>query len=688
MTDILCFNKSFADVVKDIDAITSNGQISDLSNFDIFRGTVLNSENKYATLEHNKWRLDGTHALIDVDKPVTGYWSDTVSGTTYESNYAGYQLGGSNTGWRYLDITFQSYHTKQDIDGITLIFRDNEDFASRFQIQLYYDTTIKKSWNILNYAGIISQSFSEFESAVTDDIDDTERDYSKGRFNKIRIYFMAANNPNRFIVLANIRLGHAIILAEDDFYDLSLLEEISLPSDVIPVNTLSFTVNAGKETIGALKKCDYIELYRNNTQFGSFYLQDIEKTAFDKYTIFCQDVIGVLEDSDFEDNLYLSTDDNIITAADIISDILRDVNVHYVIDNALINSQISIQFNSSSRREALAQVLLTLNAVCKKLRNGSLWFGRPDTNVIVKDITENLFDAYTITDNTFVSDISMSNMSFSTGDEIDTSDIKWYISEQTKDYILITVTNFSKLISSEKLLARLTFTIAFYQNIKGTSVTTERPYSVNNRIFNINNEYTSGFLLPQNFNASTNSLTIKIDAAAIARKRDIGRRYPENAIGNVGGSQNVYDAGSKIHPYLDFTAAKLVSVSMYIKAYELTIESDNNVKAVSNPYFSVDKKNIQSLSIPTIEIASLYVNGVLELDESENKIIERLMSRYYQYNKEFDGKILTGDLTCGDTVQLTLRDLGTVTGTITQLEYNLTNKLIARVKIWLYYKED
>ena len=65
-----------------------------------------------------------------------------------------------------------------------------------------------------------------------------------------------------------------------------------------------------------------------------------------------------------------------------------------------------------------------------------------------------------------------------------------------------------------------------------------------------------------------------------------------------------------------------------------------------------------------------------------------MMDRYYQYNKEFSGTILTDDLVCGDTVQLTLPDIGLVKGTITQLEYRLTNKLIANSKIWLYYIEE
>lgn len=696
MADILCFNKSFIDILEDIDTITSNGQIIELSDFDIFRGTVTNSKNKYATVEYNKWRLDGTYSLINPEEQVIGYWSDTVSGATYESDYAGYQLGSGNTGWRYLDITFQNYHTKQDIDGITLIFRDSEDFASRFQIQLYYDTTVKKSWNILNYTSIISQSFSEFESATTDDADDTEHDYSIGRFNKIRLYFLAANKPNRFIGLANIRFGYATWLNEDSFYDLSLLEESSLVSDTIPINTLTFSVNANKAFIKTLSNCDYVELYRNNTQFGSFYLRNIEKNTTDNYTINCQDVISILDDTDYPDNLFITTESNPISVTDVINDIMSGIDVLYEIDELLNNSTVSIKFSSLTKREALSQILLASNAVCKKLRNGSLWFGRLDTTNIAADISDDLFDNYTITDNSPVSTISMSTVIYEKGNEINTSNLTWNITEQTKDYITVTISNFPALITSEDLEVNFYFTLVFYQNIPTSAVTTEHPYSVTTAVRNYmgelqnNKPIEEGKYLPEKFNISSSSISIKIDRDAINRRTHIGAYHygtrPKMAMGTslIGQDQNIYDCDIYITPYLDFTKSIIKdTLSGYVvTAYELTIGTDSRTVAVSNSNISLGKQNAQDLSIQTIEMTELTIDG-----ETDN-VIDLLMDRYYQYNKEFDGTILTGDLVCGDTIQLTLPDIGLVTGTIRQLEYNLTNKLIAKAKIWLYYIED
>lgn len=95
MADILCFNKDFVNILKDINMITANGYISQLSDFNIFRGTAIYTDSKYATIEHNKWRLDGTRNVIDTTKSVTGYWSDTVSGTSFDSDYSGYRLEGT-----------------------------------------------------------------------------------------------------------------------------------------------------------------------------------------------------------------------------------------------------------------------------------------------------------------------------------------------------------------------------------------------------------------------------------------------------------------------------------------------------------------------------------------------------------------------------------------------------------------
>lgn len=697
MADILCFNKSFADILKDIDTITTNGQISNLSNFDIFRGTAINSENKYATVEYNKWRLDGTRAVIDTAKTVTGYWSNTVSSTMYESAYAGYQLGGGNTGWRYLDITFQNYHTKQDIDGITLIFRDNEDFASRFQVQLYYDSDLQMSWNILNYTGIISQSFSKFSNVTTDDADDTEHDYTMGRFNKIRIYFMATNNPNRFIGLANIRFGYATWLNEDKFYDLSVLEEMSLVSDTIPINTLTFSVNADKAFIKTLSACEYIELYYSNTQFGSFYLQNIEKAAIDNYTINCSDIIQELDDTNYTDKLFISTESENISVADVLNDIMSGTDVLYEIDELLENSSISINFTSVTKREAVAQVLLSANAVCKKLRNGSLWFGRLDTTEVVQDITDNLFSGYTVTDNNPVSSINMSVSMYTKGEKVDTSSLMWNVAEQTKDYIIVTITNMPSRITTEDLTVKFSFSIVFYQNISGTGVTVGNPYSVTTSVRNYlgnvdanNKPKESGKYLPEKISVSASGISIRIDRDVINRKIHAGSYYygtrPANAMGEnrIGADENIYDADIKITPYLDFTLSRLPAAhaNYSVTAYSMDISTDSNIIAVSNPNSSPNKRNAQDLSIQTIEIAELTIDG------KADNTLDLLMDRYYQYNKEFSGTILTDDLICGNTVQLTLPDIGLVTGTITQLEYSLTNKLIAKSKLWLYFIED
>lgn len=694
MADILCFDKDFADILKDINTVTTNGCISSLSDFDIFRGTAIPSNNKYATIEYNKWRLDGTRSLIDTTKTVTGYWSDTVSGTSFDSDYAGYKLDEE----RYLDITFENYHTKQDIDGITLIFRDNEDFASRFRITLYYDSKVKMSWNVTNNVSIVSQSFSKFEETVTDDSEDTENDYSVGRFNKIRFYFMATNNPNRCVSVSNIRFGYVTWLNEKSFYDLSVLEEMSLVSDTIPINTLTFSVNADKTFIKKLSDCEYVELYYNNTQFGSFYLQKIEKAAVDNYTISCSDIIQHLDSTSYSDKLFVSTEKKNISVADVIDDIMADVNVLYKCDDLLINStSISINFTSATKREALSQVLLSANAVCKKLKNGSLWFGRIDTKEIKRDISYNLFSGYTITDNNPVSLISMSTSIYTKGEKVDTSNLKWTVTERTKDYIVVSIENMPSLITTQDITIKFYFTIVFYQNISGSSVTVNRPYSVTTSIRNYlgeldtgNKPKESGKYLPEKISVSTSGISIRIDRDALNRRTHIGAYHygtrPSNAIGTnlIGKDQNIIDSDSHITPYLDFTLSELPKeyADYSVTAYSLNIADGDDVVAVSNPNVSSKKRNMQELSIQTVEVAGLTIDG------KEDNILDLLMDRYYQYNKEFSGTILTDDLVCGDTVQLDLPDMGLVTGTITQLEYSLTNKLIAGAKIWLYYIEE
>ncbi|MCH5210444.1 MAG: hypothetical protein J1F01_05705 [Oscillospiraceae bacterium] len=693
MADILCYNKSFANVINAIESISSDYKLNSFSNFDIFTGKVENDKSKYATLEKNKWRLDGSYSLIDTNKPVMGYWSSTVERTLPPLVEPIIPA---------VKIKFKEPQTKLTMDGITIVFGDTNDFAHYIGIVLTYNNKSIGSYRQENNSDhITSISFEKLPDPVLE-----EDVYVTGAFDTIEIYLSHTENPyGRFYRISDIRFGYATWLTDADFFELSLLEEVSLVSDTIPINTLNFNINSDKYFMKKLSECDYIELFRDNVQFGSFYLQDSKRIATDQYEVLCSDIIQVMEEAAYEDNLYLSTKEQTVSVADVITDIMNSLDVIYIIDDALANSRVSIKIEAENKREALAQILLASNAVCKKQRNGVLWFGRLNTSIISGDITGDLFSGYTVTNNNPVSSISMSSVKYIKGALADTSNLSWRITKKTTDYLIVTISGIPSIITEEDIRINFDFAIVFYQDFENTIIATvNNPYSVTTSIRNYlgpldnhNHPIIEGKYMPEKISISGSTISVRIDKEVIQRyipkrKNEDGSLYyigtrPYNATGEkyIGTDQNIYDADTYITPYADFTKAELPSIyaKPIVYAYTLDISTDTEIISISNPDLKLNKKTAQVLDIRTVEIAELFI------DNKPDNTIDLLMDRYYKYNTEFEGKILTGEKKCGDTIQVTLPDIGEVTGTITQLDYtNLTNKLIANARIWLYYTED
>lgn len=698
--NILCFNSNISTITNNIKDVSGTANIAALTDFGIFKGTSEGGGN-YATLERDKWRLDGSCSLIDAQKSTMGFWSSAISNDNYNSNMKGYELSS----WQRIDFDFDEYMSKNDIDGVTLIFNEG-DYSSNFQVQLYNNSKLQKSYTVLNTSSIVTISFSDFPEIETADSSDTN--YSVGRFNKVRLYFMASNKPNRFIKLANVRFGFATILDDNSFYDLNLLEEVSISSEQIPANTLKFSIDASKSEADNLKSKRYLELYKDSGPMGSFYLTDISQQGVEshRYNIESRDIIGELAELEYN-GVFISTQ-NGYPVPDIIDKILYGTETKYVIDSSLNDYTASIQFSNLSKREALSHVLFSTNAVCLKKRDGSVWFGKLNTTPI-KDITNNLFTGYSINENNAISEFSMSTYQATGGAEIDSDVLKnqtLTVLRRYKDYLLLELT-LPELVDVSTLMININFMIVFsglsyFKN--GTYG--EDSYGIEFGIHNHEKVYDTSKYLPDKIQFTPNSVIFRIDRETVnpidlAGASDVYEyRIITNGSNKYWGIERMqYGLGGKnlltALSEMDFTTADVIRMGfMFQKALGLTISQTQDESAISNPNGNGISN---SASVSTIEIDKLLKGQELILGSMEetsgsgeittihiNKIIEEQMNRFYRYNKHLTATILADGLKCGDTVSVYLPDIGTVSGTIIQLEFNLQNKLIANADILLY----
>lgn len=674
MNNILCFEQPPLDYASKIQSVTVTNENSELTETDIIKGD-LSTPPKYATLEPNAWRLDGSYSLIDDEKiEPYAYWSETRSGA--------YGSFGSN---QQPVITIQ-FTESIEITGMTIITDEGSPITNAFISLTNNNTTVAST-----YAGTTSAFL--------------QADIS-GTGNKITITVLSTTRYRR-LKIRNIKIGKAMVIGQDMFYDVSLHEEISIPSDTIPMNTLDFTLHADSETIKYIRdntKC--IELYKDLKQFGVFYLDDIEKMSNDKYALSCVDAIGVLDRMPYSDNMFISVQGSSVSIQTVLSSIFDSTNIPYVINGYDGNSAISIKFTGLTRRDALVHLLLCINATCLKQRNGVLAIEQLSREVRV-DITNNIFNDYTVTDNMPVASISMEKTVAVKGDDI-TDGFNSRVVERGKNYVLVEAFS-DELLWSPTADIALNFLVSFYDadaNIE---------YAVTSAL-------TSGSsaTLPDKISYSNNGVIFRIDTEVITESRNYEGNRPTHY--QVSGSSFVNRGtmagqwswnGLTIINHLqraDWSTLKIYRIKPYVTtAHGVTLGTSSQISMVVNPNKITALKTTE-LQIQTVQISSLTIDGTMHLGETEttvqvpvadsdqittetvitpiNTILEYMMENYYQYNKTFEGKVIAEGLHCGDTVQMTLPNYGTVPATITSMDYNLINKEIARINALMYYTEE
>lgn len=688
MFDVLLYPQSTTRAKNIIKDITSSGSISSVTDFDIIKHVSVCQRTKFATMEHNKWRLDGSYRIFEDIRTSTSNPRDITSKVAYWSNVMSDDNGMFNNP-PYITITMAAPQTSQKIDGLTIIFGDRDDFATNIKVTLYYeDDEINEATNTYTVNNISDYiCFVNFTNK--EDV-----------FNKIKIEFKSTNKPNRFVRLSNIKMGVALRKVHEQIYDMELLECISIPSDALPSNTASFTIKATSEEATELYNYKYVELYRNNIQFGGYYIDEIELRGKDKYTIKLNDGIQALEQG-ASDKFFAANKEyeayKIFQDARMeepINDMLQGTELVFYMEDFPNTSQVTGRMWDvrDDFKERLTAILMSYNMSCRLRRNGIYQILRIEKNDIKEDITHRIFDDYKITKNMPVNSIKMYAQGYSDTTINYPDSSEWTVTtDKTKNYI-------DAKIDTQQLLSSI---IPPALAIGGIVKIKDEQGEFYLRIM-LAMEDAVGWghyvLAPDKMRTEGTYLIARFDADTLTRPRN---KYGYG-IRRYGTYESAKRASGEGLPYTaeyrqrvakcDFRNCEVTDV-LHMGLYEqLIIATLGSVVPVTifNPSIgNTFKKRDLEMSSTSGRINKLTVDGVDEINVSTGTYtaFQKLMDRYYKYNREFEGTILAEGLECGDTVSMNLRDVGYTTGTITQLEYNLTNKEIARAKIWLYESE-
>lgn len=300
---------------------------------------------KFATLEKNLWVLNENFQNFpnDPSKENFALWSNSMSD----------ENGNFETPIE-IELNFSNYESAA---GLTFRFSTlTEDYA--------------KNINVKWYQNDILLSEKDFE------LDGVEYfcENSVSNFNKIIISCLSTNNPYRYLKIQDIIYGTVRLFEEDELRSINLLEDISLTSEELKINTLDFVLNNKALIDFIFQKKQPLVLSRNGTLLGTFFIESSKRKSKTLYEISAVDWIGVMDKMPFEGGIYSNE-----TVSNLVKNILG--NIPYELDENLINKTLSGELEPCTRREALLQVAFACCGIVDTSRSGVVKIYKSDLTV-------------------------------------------------------------------------------------------------------------------------------------------------------------------------------------------------------------------------------------------------------------------------------------------------------------------
>lgn len=307
---------------------------------------------KYATLEQDFTLLDGTFYDFP-DNPSGknfGLWSSSISNSK-----------GNFTSKPTLTINFSAYQTSV---GLTLQFNLNTgDYCNSLNVKWYQDDTL-----------LANKDFSP----------DSARYFCQNtieNFNKLVITFNSTNKPYRFLKLQAIVYGAIRVFTEDDLRNVSILEEVSLISEEISINSLNFTLDNKDDIEFIFQKKQPLTVEYGDELMGTFFIDNAKRKSKSVYEIEATDYIGLLDKDYFSGGTYTN-----VLVSTLIASIMG--SIPYELEAKLGAKTLSGTLERCTRREALLQVLFAICGVVNTARTDKVRLYSLNTTA-VNTISEN-----------------------------------------------------------------------------------------------------------------------------------------------------------------------------------------------------------------------------------------------------------------------------------------------------------
>lgn len=335
---------------KEDSTITVNDKQDFVDIIDLKKDNI--EEVKYATCEKNQFALDGTFQLMpDYDQlDDMCWWSNKMSN----------DKGKFDTPL-VMEINFTEAHSSL---GITLIFSSANDYCSKLNLK-YYDVNN----NLISSSDYYPTNYYTICNNICEN------------YHKIVLTFYGTNNPYRYLKLYKILYGAEKVFEGDSLMSAKLLEETSLISDELTINTLDFTLFSENDEFNIVNPQGFYRLLQQRQRLnvketllkenkekdmGVYYLNSWKNKEDKIMEMSATDIIGVLDKTNFNGGMYKK-----IKFKDLIKEILESAKLYedeYSIDNSLKNIELTGYIPICSYREALQQAVFAVGAIVNSTR--------------------------------------------------------------------------------------------------------------------------------------------------------------------------------------------------------------------------------------------------------------------------------------------------------------------------------
>lgn len=313
---------------------------------------------KYATLEQNFFILDGSFNFLPSEKDWgwwkhengVGWWSKSMTGDNGK-----FQVPPT------LEIDTLESDKLYSTTGLTITFL--EDFPLELSIDWYGESGV-----LINHAVFQPDSLRYFCPAKVEN------------FRRVVLTFTKAS-PYRYVKVQSVEYGKEYVWSGDKVISAKVLEEVDPISSEISINTLDFELHSDAKEFDLFSSNSLLSVFSDNQkievvqvmdeeeiQMGTFYLDTWKNGNEDTGIFFAISPVGILEQSNFNGDIYVAK-----KAGDIIDEIMDSAGWEdYEIDESLKGVELSGWIPICTHREALQQVAFALCAIVEDNRGNTI----------------------------------------------------------------------------------------------------------------------------------------------------------------------------------------------------------------------------------------------------------------------------------------------------------------------------